>query len=173
VGASSGLSREARNEDERMNADEPDTTSPGTEPRWVRMERRLDSSAERAFRAWTDPQELPRWLPERIEGGIAVAARTVLLWSGARVWWDVLEVHPSDTFSFRRPWGPDDALVTTVQITVQPVGYGSRVELVDGPFPIDAPGGLDAWAAAIETWAAALTMLRAHLDYSIDVRPRR
>jgi uncharacterized protein YndB with AHSA1/START domain len=148
------------------------TAPPGVD-RWVLMERRLDASAERVFRAWTDPEELARWLPERIEGGLAAGARTILVWSGARVWWDVLEVHPSDTFVFRRPWSADESIVTTVRITVEPVGYGSRVELEDGPFPIDEPGGLDAWAASIQAWAEALAMLRANLDFSVDVRPRR
>jgi uncharacterized protein YndB with AHSA1/START domain len=157
-----------------MNADQPGIASPADPAvRWVRMERRLDASAERVFRAWSEPEELARWLPERIEGSLGTGTRSTLLWAGARVWWDVVEVHASDTFAFRRPWGTGEVLVTTVRIAVQPVGYGSRVELADGPFPIDAPGGLDAWVAAVGTWAEALTMLRAHLDYSVDVRPRR
>jgi uncharacterized protein YndB with AHSA1/START domain len=145
----------------------------GDPDRWVRMERRLDASVERVFRAWSDPEELARWLPERIDGGLAAGARTVLLWAGAQVWWDVQEVHPNDTFVFRRPWGQDGSLVTTVRIRIAPVGYGSRVNLEDGPFPIASEAGLDAWAAAIGTWAEALTMLRAYLDCSVDVRPRR
>jgi uncharacterized protein YndB with AHSA1/START domain len=156
-----------------MDARDVSTDPPGETQRWVRMERRLDASAERAFRAWTDPEELARWLPERVEGGLAVGARSVLVWAGARVWWDVLEVHPTATFLFRRPWLPDESIVTTVRVAVHAVGYGSRVELEDGPFAIDTPSGLDAWAAAIATWAEALTMLRAHLDSSVDVRPRR
>ena len=60
-----------------------------------------------------------------------------------------------------------------VRIRIAPVGYGSRVSLEDGPFPTASPGGLDAWAAAIGTWAEALTMLRAYLDCSVDVRSRR
>lgn len=156
-----------------MDVNEAGPTSPMDAIRWVRMERRLDASAERVFRAWTDPEELARWLPERIDGALAVGARSELLWSGSRVWWDVTEVHPNDTFEFRRPATPDETLVTTVRVSVRSVGYGSRVELEDGPFPIGEPDGLDAWAAAIGAWAEALTMLRAHLDYSIDVRPRR
>lgn len=141
--------------------------------RWVRMERRLDASVERVFRAWSDPEELARWLPEQIDGGLSVGARSILLWAGEHVWWDVLEAHPNDTFVFRRPWTSGESLVTTVRIEVQRVGYGSRVELEDGPFPLDTDGDLDTWTAAIQTWSEALTMLRAHLDYSIDVRPRR
>jgi uncharacterized protein YndB with AHSA1/START domain len=156
-----------------MDARDPGTGAQENATRWVRLERRLDSSAERAFRAWSDPEELARWLPDQIEGSLAEGTRSVLLWSRTRVWWYVQESHPDDTFVFRRPWMPADELVTTVRITVRDVGYGCRVELEDGPFPIDTPAGLDAWATAIQTWAEALTMLRAYLDYSVDVRPRR
>ncbi len=146
---------------------------PGTElERWIRMERRLSAPPERAFRAWTDPEELARWLPDRVEGALADGTRTVLVWRKSRVWWDILEIDPSETFRFRRAWLPDESVLTTVTITVTPVGYGSRVALEDGPFMLDAPGGLDAWAEALTTWAEALTMLRAYLDRSVDVRER-
>jgi len=144
----------------------------GPSTRWVRLERSLDASAERAFRAWSDPEELARWLPERIEGALAAGTRNVLLWSSSRTWWEVQEVHPDDTFVFRRPAGPDESLVTTVRIGVRSIGYGCRVELEDGPFQVDTPAGLEAWAAAIRTWAETLTMLRAYLDFSVDVRRR-
>jgi uncharacterized protein YndB with AHSA1/START domain len=147
---------------------------PGTETtRWIRTERRLDAPPERVFRAWADPEELARWFPERVEGGLAAGARTILVWAETRTWWDVLEVHPSETFRFRWPSLTGEGLVTTVAVKVEPVGYGSRVELEDGPFALDTPGGIDAWAAAIATWAEALTMLRAQLDMSADVRERR
>lgn len=149
------------------------TTAAAGATRWVRMQRRLDASAGRVFRAWSDPEELARWLPERIEGSLGVDTRSELLWSGDRVWWDVLEVHPSDTFVFRRPWSADGRLITTVRVSVHSVGYGTRVELEDGPFAIDSPEGLEAWVAATRTWAEALTMLRAHLDFSVDVRRQR
>jgi uncharacterized protein YndB with AHSA1/START domain len=138
----------------------------------VRLERRLDASAERVFRAWSDPEELTRWLPERVDGGLAAGARSVLLWSDDHVWWDVQEVHPNDTFVFRRPWTPDESLITTVRVSIRPVGYGSRIVVHDGPFPVDTPVGLMAWAASIETWTEALAMLRAQLDFSTDVRWR-
>jgi uncharacterized protein YndB with AHSA1/START domain len=141
-------------------------------PRWVLMHRRLNAAPERVFRAWADPEELARWFPERIEGGLAVGSRSVLVWSERRVWWEVIEAHPSRSFVFRWPWSPDDGLVTTVRVTIEPAGYGSRLALEDGPFPIDQPGAVDAWAKAIEGWSEALAMLRAHLDYSVDLRWR-
>jgi uncharacterized protein YndB with AHSA1/START domain len=146
----------------------------GTEVRrWVRMRRRLDAPPERVFRTWSEPEELARWLPLRVEGSLAVDTRTVLAWPDARAWWDVLEVTPNTTFRFRRPAHGETGPVTTVTVTVSPAGYGSWVELLDGPFELAEPGGLDAWAEAIATWAEALTMLRAHLDMSVDVRPTR
>jgi uncharacterized protein YndB with AHSA1/START domain len=165
--------RDAGREVDSMDAQDAGTGAQGSAVRWVRLERRLASSAERAFRAWSDPEELARWLPERIEGALAAGTRSELLWAHTRTWWDVQEVRPDDTFVFRRPWLADDALVTTVRITIRSSGYGCTVELEDGPFPIDAAAGLDAWATAIRTWSEALIMLRAYLDFSVDVRPRR
>ena len=145
----------------------------GTElRRTVRMVRRLNAPPERVSRAWADPEELARWLPERVEGALAVGARTVLVWPDRRVWWEVIEVRAGRAFAFHRPWLPDERLVTTVRITIEPAGYGTRLELEDGPFPLDQPGVIDAWAEALQGWSEALTLLRAHLDFSVDLRTR-
>jgi uncharacterized protein YndB with AHSA1/START domain len=145
----------------------------GTEShRWIRISRRLNAPPERVFRAWADPEELTRWLPEQIDGGLAVGSRASLVWPDQRVWWEVVEARPPRTFVFRRPWLPDERLVTKVGVNVEPVGYGSRVQLEDGPFPLDQPGVIDAWAVALEHWSEALAMLRAHLDFSVDLRWR-
>ncbi len=141
--------------------------------RWVRMHRSLNAPPERVFRAWADPEELARWFPERVEGGLAVGSRSTLVWPEQRVWWEVVEARPNRRFVFRWPWPPDERLVTTATIAIEPAGYGSRLELEDGPFPLDRPGAIDAWAQALEGWAEALAMLRAHLDFSVDLRPRR
>ena len=139
---------------------------------WVRMRRHLAAPPRRVFRAWSDPEELARWFPEQVEGGgLAVGARTTLVWPEQRTWWDVVEAYPERSFVFRWPW-LDERLVTTVRVTLTPIGYGTRVDLEDGPFPIDEPGGLEAWAEALEGWAEALAQLRAHLDFSVDLRPR-
>ena len=141
-------------------------------PRTVRMVRRLNAPPERVSRAWSDPEELARWFPERVEGGLAVGARTVLVWGDRRVWWEVIEQQAGDTFVFRWPWLPDERLVTTVRVTFEPAGYGTWLRLEDGPFPIDRPGVIDAWAESLEGWGEALAMLRAHLDFSVDLRNR-
>lgn len=145
----------------------------GTELRpTVRMVRRLNAPPERVSRAWADPEELARWLPERVEGALAVGARTLLVWPDRSVWWEVTEARPGRSFVFLRPWLPDDRLVTTVRVTIEPVGYGTRLVLEDGPFPLDQPGVIDAWAEALQAWTEALALLRAHLDFSVDLRTR-
>ncbi|HEY8870132.1 MAG TPA: SRPBCC domain-containing protein [Candidatus Limnocylindrales bacterium] len=144
----------------------------GTEfRRWVQMRRRLNAPPDRVLRAWSDPEELARWFPERVEGGLAVGARSVLVWPERRVWWEIVEAA-RDRFVFRRPWLADERLITTVHVLVAPAGYGSRLDLEDGPFPLDEPGVLDAWAEAIEGWTDALALLRAQLDFSVDLRRR-
>lgn len=141
-------------------------------PRTVRMVRRLNAPPERVSRAWADPEELARWLPERVEGALAVGTRTVLVWPETSTWWEVIEARPGRTISFHRPWLPDDRLITAVRVTFDQAGYGTRLVLEDGPFPLDEPGVIDAWAEALQAWTEALALLRAHLDFSVDLRPR-
>jgi uncharacterized protein YndB with AHSA1/START domain len=172
LGLAAGPPSSSKSKDRSM----PDATSQlpaGTSlQRTVRMEARLNAPPERVQRAWADPEELARWFPDRVEGAIAVGARTMLVWQNHRVWWDVIESRAGERFSFRWPWGADEQLVTTVLVTFSPAGYGTALELEDGQFPLDAPGGLDAWAEAIEGWSQALAMLRAYLDFSVDLRER-
>lgn len=138
----------------------------------MRLRRRVNAPPVRVFRAWADPEELARWFPDRIEGGLAVGARSVLVRPEERVWWDVIEADSNRRFAFRRPWSQDERLITRVAVVIVPVGYGSQVQLEDGAFPLDQAGALDAWAKAIEHWTEALAMLRAHLDFSVDLRRR-
>jgi uncharacterized protein YndB with AHSA1/START domain len=145
----------------------------GTEPvRTIRMVRRFNAPPERVSRAWFDSDELARWFPDRVEGSLSVGARTVLVWEDHRVWWEVTESRVGEVFAFRWPWLPDDSLVTSVRVTFQRSGYGTLMELEDGPFPIDEPRVIDAWAAGLEGWGEALAMLRAYVDFSVDLRTR-
>lgn len=155
-----------------MSMDQPSIPFEIDLERWVRMRRRLDAPPDRIYRTWTDPEELARWFPERIEGGLAVGSRSALVWSDHRIWWDVTQASPSRIFAFRRAWLPDERLITETQITIDPAGYGTRLELEDGPFPLGLPGAIEAWAEAIETWSDALAKLRAHVDFSVDLRAR-
>jgi hypothetical protein len=41
------------------------------------------------YGAWTVPEELIRWFPERVEGSLAVGTRSALVFPDQRVWWDV------------------------------------------------------------------------------------
>ena len=154
-------------------SDSPLILPPGTDVvRWIRMSRRLIASPERVYRAWTDPETLPRWFPDQVEGSLAPNSRTMLVWRRQRVWWDVVVAEPNKRFQAHWPWLRDESLVTTFTVTISPLGYGSRIRLEDGPFPLDRPGGVDAWAEGIEGWTEALDLLRAFIDYSVDLRER-
>lgn len=149
-----------------------DSTPAGADvTRWVRLRRVLNAPPARTFRAWSDPEELARWYPELVEGGLAVGSRTVLVWPGRRVWWEVISAADR-RFVVRQPSAVDETVVTTVTVAVEPFGYGTRLDLEDGPFRLDRPGMVDAWAAALEGWTDALALLRAHLDFSVDLRRR-
>ncbi len=149
-----------------------DLAADGGRSRVVALHRRLSAPPHRVFRAWSDPEELVRWLPSQIEGDLAVKARSILVWPDERVWWDVIAAEPDRSFVFGRSWTADDRLVTRVAVTIRPLGYGCRLDLEDGPFPLGQAEDLDAWARAIEHWTTALAQLRAHLDFSVDLRWR-
>jgi uncharacterized protein YndB with AHSA1/START domain len=141
--------------------------------RTVRLQRRLDAQPYRVYRAWYQPDALTTWFPDAVEGSLAPGTRSTLVFPNRRVWWDVLEAEPEVRFQFRWPWLPDDALVTTVRVTVTPRGYGSVVTLEEGPFDLSIPGALDAYADCLAGWGEALANLRAVMDFSVDLRRYR
>jgi uncharacterized protein YndB with AHSA1/START domain len=138
--------------------------------KWVRIERRLDASRERVYRAWADPAEMTQWFPKRVKGSLAPGSRSELIWSRVRTWIDVVAAEPNATFVFRWPWLADDSLVTTVTVTIQPSGTGSVVRVEDGPFDVSKPGVEEAYEQCLEGWAEALAFLRAQLDFYVDLR---
>ena len=140
--------------------------------RTVAIERRFSASPERVQRCWTDPEELVRWFPNRVDGSLAPGARSTLVWPREQVWWEVTDLLVPSRFAFRWPWDAEESIVTQVTILIEAEGSGSRLLLSDGPFPIDRAGGLDAWAEALEGWAEALTLLRGFVDFSVDLRDR-
>ena len=146
------------------------TTTRSLGVRSVSVRRLLDASPERVFRAWSSPEELAAWFPHRVEGSLAPGTRSTLVWPDQRIWWEVLEAEPDRRFRFRWPWLADDSIVSEVLVEIEPRGYGSTLRLTDGPFDVDRPGGLDAYAECLEGWGEALTLLRAQLDFSVDLR---
>ena len=61
-------------------------------------------------------------------------------------------------------------MVTTVSVTVDRNGYGSRVTLEDGPFDLTLPGMAQAYGEAAVAWGEALANLRARVDFGVDLR---
>lgn len=141
--------------------------------RWIEVERRLDAPRERVHRAWSDPDELAAWFPRTVEGSLTVGTRSTLTWHDRRIPIDVLASDPPTLFRFRWSWPTPDSYQTTVTVQLEPQGYGTLVRLQDGPFDLSQPGVIDAWAEALEGWGEALSNLRAQVDYSVDLRPRR
>jgi hypothetical protein len=67
----------------------------------------------------------------------------------------------------------DKQTESEVTVIITRTGYGSTVSLSDGPYDVSDEIILDEYARAIEIWAAALTQLRASVDYSVDLRRER
>lgn len=153
-----------------MSGESADSRGVPAGERWVTLQRVLDASPSRLYRAWSDPEELAAWFPHRVEGSLAVGTRSTLVWPDRRVWWEMLEAEPDRRIRFRWPWLENESWVTDVTVELRPRGYGTVLELRDGPFDVGRPELLDAYAECREGWGEALTMLRAYLDFSVDVR---
>jgi uncharacterized protein YndB with AHSA1/START domain len=141
--------------------------------RLIAMERTVDAPPDRVYRMWSDADTMNQWLSFAVEGSLLPGARSVLVFARQRIPIDVLQAEPNSRFRFRWLHAHPEDLATEVTVTIAPRGWGSRVTLTDGPYEVESEAGLDAYAEAIEIWAAALTQLRASVDYSIDLRMER
>ena len=137
---------------------------------WIRAHRLLDAPPDRVHRAFSDPDELSSWFCRAVEGSLLVGARSLLTWSDRRIAADILESEPPTRFRFRWSLARDAAVVTTVSVTVDRNGYGSRVTLEDGPFDLTLPGMAQAYGEAAVAWGEALANLRARVDFGVDLR---
>ncbi len=141
--------------------------------RMIEMERIVDAPPDRVYRMWSDPDTITQWLSYEIRGSLLPGVRSVLVFPRHQIEVDVLEAEPDSRFKFRWAHRGGVDLATEVTISIRPKGWGSVVRLSDGPYDTDDESVLDEYARAIEIWAAALTQLRASVDYSIDLRKER
>ena len=141
--------------------------------RMIHMSRIVDAPPERVYRAWSDAETVRQWLASSVEGSLLPGVRSSFVFPRHRIDVDVLEADPNSRFKFRWTHPLEDGISTEVTVVITPVGYGSSVSLSDGPYDVADEVILDEYARAIEIWAAALTQLRASVDYSVDLRKER
>jgi uncharacterized protein YndB with AHSA1/START domain len=141
--------------------------------RMIQLERLVDAPPDRVYRMWSDPDSVTQWLSYQVQGSLLPGARSVLVFQRHRIEVDVLEAEPDSNFKLRWLHRGDLGLATEVTVDIQPKGWGSMVTLTDGPYDTDVEAVLDEYGLAIALWAAALTQLRAIVDYSIDLRKER
>ena len=141
--------------------------------RMIRMSRIVDAPPERVYRAWSDPETVRQWLASEVEGSLLPGVRSSFVFPRHRIEVDVLEAEPNSRFRFRWTHPVEGGITTEVTVAISRIGYGSKVTLSDGPYEVSEETILDEYARAIEIWAAALTQLRASVDYSVDLRKER
>lgn len=141
--------------------------------RQIEMERVVDAPPERVYRMWSDAETMRQWLTYEVRGSLMPGARSVLVFPRHQIDIDVLEAEPNARFRFRWTHPRPDGIATEVVVSIRPRGYGSLVAVSDGPYDTDDEATLTEYARAIEIWAAALTQLRASVDYSVDLRKER
>jgi len=141
--------------------------------RMIEMERIVDAPPERVYRMWSDPETVRQWLASTVEGSLLPGVRSSFVFPRHRIEIGVLEAEPDSRFRFRWTHPIENGITTEVTVSIRPTGYGSTVSLSDGPYDVAEEANLDEYARAIEIWAAALTQLRASVDYSVDLRKER
>lgn len=141
--------------------------------RMIQMSRVVDAPPDRVYRAWSDPESVRQWLASEVQGSLLPGVRSALVFPRDRIEVDVLEADPNSRFRFRWTHPLGEGITTEVTVAIRPIGYGSMVTLSDGPYEVGEEAMLDEYARAIEIWAAALTQLRAMVDYSVDLRKER
>ena len=62
--------------------------------RTVRLQRRLDAEPYRVYRAWSAPEALAEWYPDKVEGSLTPGTRSTLAFRDHRVWWEVIQADP-------------------------------------------------------------------------------
>ena len=141
--------------------------------RMIEMERIVDAPPERVYRMWSDPETMRQWLCYEVRGSLMPGARSSLVFPRDQIDIDVLEAEPNTRFRFRWRHPDDGGTATEVLVSIRAKGYGSMVTVRDGPYEVGEEVVLDEYARAIEIWAAALSQLRASVDYSVDLRRER
>ena len=141
--------------------------------RMIQMSRVVDAPPDRVYRAWSDPETVRQWLASEVEGSLLPGASSSFVFPRHRIEVDVLEADPNSRFRFRWTHPLENGISTEVTVVITRTGYGSTVTLSDGPYEVGDEVILDEYARAIEIWAAALTQLRASVDYSVDLRKER
>lgn len=141
--------------------------------RMIRMSRIVDAPPDRVYRAWSDAETVRQWLASEVEGSLLPGVRSSFVFPRHRIEVDVLEAEPNSRFRFRWTHPVEGGITTEVTVAISRIGYGSKVTLSDGPYEVSEEAILDEYARAIEIWAAALTQLRASVDYSVDLRKER
>ena len=139
----------------------------------IDMQRIVDAPPDRVYRMWADGDTLSQWLSYQVQGSLLPGARSVLVFPRTRIEIDVLEAEPDTRFKFRWLHQGEPELATEVTVSIRKKGWGSVIQLTDGPYETDVPELFDEYARAIEIWAAGLSQLRASVDYSVDLRKER
>lgn len=131
----------------------------------LRFERRFDHPPEKVWQAITDPAELARWFPARVETELRVGAPMRFVFEDGPVdqtpAGEILELEPPRVFTYR--WGED---VLRWQI----VPDGAGCVLLFSHALSEAQGGAAAAARNAAGWDECLAMLTARFDQGLPSR---
>jgi len=134
--------------------------------RLIRTEAHLSAPIDLVFSAWSDPDRLVQWYPERVNGRLGLGDRVRFEWSslGLELDLEIVELLPGSRIAFCGDPGSGPQVQT---VELSPSDSGTRMTIEHSGF-ISA----DDAAGARSGWALAAAMLDEYLSRHCDM-PRQ
>lgn len=130
----------------------------------------INTPPERVYRTLTTGEGWDAWFTKGTKVDPRPGGTILLRWenSGAGRWTTedggpVLEAEPNRKLAFQ--WGPGSC-PTTVDITLERIGPGTLVSLVESGYPL-SNSDLEACLGCAVGWGEALTLLKFYLEHGV------
>lgn len=131
----------------------------------------ISAPQQQVWKAWTEPELLAQWYPDRVEGVLASGETVRFIWDcfGLSLDLEVVEMWPPYRLRLRARGA--DGLVQEQLVTLAGYGNRTRVDVIHSGFA-PTPGGIDRMNGTQAGWH---TMLRVLTLYAEDYfgQPRR
>jgi uncharacterized protein YndB with AHSA1/START domain len=136
---------------------------------------RINTSPERAWLAWADPEHIANWFVDRAEGKAALGE--VMTWFfdafNYRMPVPILEAIPGQTFVTGSGDAPGpQGLPYLMEITISREGGDTKIRLVNSGFSHDARFD-DEFEGVVSGWEMALATLKYWLEHHAEARRTR
>ena len=122
----------------------------------------IETTPERVYEAWTEPDHLARWFCDKVVGWPGYGGTLTMTWKkfGFSMDYYLQEITPPKKIIMKSPI--PGLGMQTLNITIRPYGKGCHIEIVEtGPGAEGQEGAGDAKSG----WEMSLALLKTYLEY--------